>query len=55
MSSHFSLPERPKEAKYVQEVEISRTFSNPICKETYDSLPKIYGKKKKKIRLIALA
>lgn len=31
-------------------LEMTRTFSNPICKETYNSLPRIYGKKKKNIR-----
>lgn len=31
--------------------EMIRTFSNPVCKDTYDSLPKIYGKKNRKIHL----
>lgn len=30
--------------------EMIRTFSNPVCKQTYNSLPRIYGKKKKNIR-----
>lgn len=29
------------------ETDFTRTFSNPVCKQTYNSLPKIYGKKKK--------
>lgn len=32
-----------------------RSFSNPICKETYNSLPKIYGKKKKKAKSITMS
>ena len=29
-------------------IELIHAFANPICKQTFDSLPKIYGKKKKK-------
>lgn len=32
--------------------DMTRTFSNPICKDTYNSLPRIYGKKKHNARTL---
>lgn len=46
------LPTKLGELGAIQPSDMIRTFTNPICKETYNSLPKIYGRKKRKTRLL---